>query len=265
MALAHASLSASSVAYHDIFDYPLRRDELKKWECKLVCKTSLETDGKYYFLKGRSGLVKKRLQRQAHSEKLLKRAKDAAGLLSKIPTVQVVAVTGSLAMMNARKGSDIDLLIITNKGTLWTTRAIVLVALALGGFGVRRAGSGEEAGKLCLNLWLDESDLGWDEENIYTAHEIAQVIPLVNKNNTYQKFLAANRWILNYWPHAVKITGYKSKSTNYILLGLLEPIFRLAQYLYMKSKITSEIISPSRAIFHPRNLSKKIMGLLHAR
>ena len=56
-------------------------------------------------------------------------------------------------------------------------------------------------------MWLDESDMVWQrkDRNIYTAHEIAQIVPLINKDKTYEKFLSHNRWILDFWPNAVKI------------------------------------------------------------
>ena len=49
---------------------------------------------------------------------------------------------------------------------------------------------------ICLNLWLDESalEIPVDQRNLYTAHELAQMKPRVNKDGTYEKMMWANRW-----------------------------------------------------------------------
>ena len=70
------------------------------------------------------------------------------------------------ALNNAKKNSDIDLLIITSKNTLWTTRIISFALLKFAGFKLRRAGDKNEKDKLCLNMWLDESDLVLKKRNI---------------------------------------------------------------------------------------------------
>ena len=92
---------------------------------------------------------------------------------------------------NNLKNSDIDLLIITRKNMLWTTRALVYGVLKVMGYQLRKPEQKSEKDKLCLNMWLDETSLVWDrkDRNIYTGHEIAQIVPLINKKNIYEKFL----------------------------------------------------------------------------
>ena len=122
-------------------------------------------------------------------------------------------------------------------------------------------------------MWLDESDLIWDkaDRNIYTAHEIAQIVPLINKDNVYEKFLYLNKWILLYWPNSVKIKDLGSKMYDaknlisyilYLITRLLENVTYRLQYQYMKSKITREIITPTRAIFHPNDWGKVVIKKL---
>jgi hypothetical protein len=176
----------------------------------------------------------------------------------------MVAVTGSLAMENATDKSDIDLMIVTKSGTLWTTRLLSYFLLKLLNFKVRKPFDKNEKDKLCLNVWLDESSLAWMKRNIYTAHEIAQIVPLVNKDKTYEKLLSKNNWILSYWPDSVKIKKIKyAKSTSPSWpFRFLEKTLYGIQRLYMKGKITSEVVSSDRALFHPQDWSKVVLDRL---
>lgn len=256
----------STLKYHNIFDYPLRRDEIVHWYTPYKTKAgslSIQKKDDYYFLSGREDLVIKRKLRQKASLKKLKTAKTVAHMLSVIPTIKMIAVTGSLAMMNADPASDIDFMIITKKGTLWATRVLTLLILAINKISTRRFGEKNQKDKICLNLWLDESALSWPKRNIFTAHEIAQVLPILEKDWTYEEFLRKNRWIKKYWPNAVSFfdskKSKKTKTRNWeALFKLIEPFSYFTQRLYMRGKITNETISKNKAAFHPINLSKII-------
>jgi predicted nucleotidyltransferase len=271
-----------SVCYHDIFDYPLTQKELSKWkagrkvsriknlELKIGCKSD------FYFLKGREEIVKRRLQREKYSKGKLKIALKAARLLSLVPSVKMVAITGSLAMSNADANSDIDLLIITKNNSLWTTRVMAFLFLKLNKFALRTPGVKNEKDKLCLNIWLDESDPVWSNKNLYTAHEICQIIPLANKNKTYERFIAKNSWVQDFWPNALKTSSKRRVATSktgkslsnpilhstYYILQIFEPLAYFLQRLYMRGKISKEVVGPTRAIFHPRDLSRFVASRL---
>lgn len=254
-----------SVFYHDIFEYPLTFSELIKWTSKNPPRTKTKVVYKngFYFVDRNSCLVYKRESRKRFSQKKTKIAERASKIIALVPTVRMVGLSGSLAMRNAEKGSDIDIIIITKKGRLWTTRMVVYLILRLLGLPLRNPHSLKQKDKLCLNIWLDESDLGWGkkERNFYTAHEILQIVPLVNKERTYERFLQENKWAFGYWPNAVDFRPIKN-NTLYTKLGNLNPIESLAykiQHFYMRSKITREVVKPTRAIFHPNDLSRKIM------
>ena len=247
-----------SIIYHDIFDYPLTIFELIKWNAgdkvKLLKNQDIKVVGKrgYFFIKDREGIILKRFMRKRISARKVVIAKRAAKILSFIPTIKMVAVTGALAMENANEEADIDLMIITSKGTLWTTRLFTLLLLDILGIPRRKYGDRNQKNKLCLNIWLDENNLAWRKRNMFTAHEIAQIKPLVNKEETYEKFISKNKWITDYWPNAVKVQSYP-RQTNLrpSLLTFFEPLTRKFQLWYMKDKVTREVITPTRALFHP--------------
>lgn len=252
----------ASVKYHDIFEYPLKAEEIVKWQCKIRLKKEKDVIFKkgFYFLEGREEILKKRLGKNVFSEKKLLIAIKAAKVLGKIPYVRFVGITGALAMNNAGINSDIDLLVITQQGRLWTTRLLSYIALILSGYKIRNPNNKDEKDKLCLNMWLDESALIWNkmDRNIYTAHEIAQIVPLINKKNIYEYFIYKNSWIKKYWPAAVDVFrsryGYKNEGSV-----LLEEICFKIQKFYMSGKMTREIATPHLAIFHPNDWGRVII------
>lgn len=271
-----------SLIYHGIFDYPLTAGELAKWavgpkaEIRIKPEQFVEEKNGLYFLKGREGVVYKRLLKKRISKRKINIAKDAAKLLSIIPSIKMVAITGSLAMENAPHDSDIDLLLMTANNTLWTTRALSLLLLKLAGFPLRRFGDKEQNDKLCLNMWIDEKALSWPlgNRNVYTAHEIAQIKPLVNKCKAYERFMGQNKWVGDYWPNAVRMTKepknqrtkeqkrfFSSSFLNFFSL-VVERLAFLLQYTYMKKKITREKIDSHRAIFHPNDWGEVVLRQL---
>jgi hypothetical protein len=246
----------ASIIYHDLFDFSLTEIELKKWS---VNPQKIKKLGRY------SQPKKKRLRtiREKSSQKKLLIARQAVRWMQAIPTIQFVGITGSLAMMNAKDNADIDFLIITSRGTLWITRLMTYLLLKTARFSIRSSKSKDEKDKLCLNMWMDEEDLKIKQKNIYTAHEIAQIIPLVNKSNTYERFVGANPWVFDYWPNAISVkhqtTSVKRKAR------VLNTLAYKIQYLHMKNRITREQISLTRAFFHPFDWGERVLEELEKR
>lgn len=262
----------ASIYYHDIFDYPLNLNELITWLPKdpSFCPQGLNVVSKngYYFLEGREGLVYKRILKSRVSEKKLEIAKKAAKIIGFIPTIKMIGVTGSLAMKNSNEEGDIDLIIVTKSGKLWTSRLIVYMLTKLFGIKTRVQGDKNQKDRLCLNIWMDEGDLKWkaNDRNIYTAHEIAQIVALVNKDNTFEKFIRENKWICQFWPKAipVKETQNKRKKKETRTMGTVERFAYWLQYTYMKGNITREVVSPTRALFHPQNWGGVVLSRLES-
>lgn len=255
-----------SVFYHDLFDFPLNLQELIRWRlAEDFSNTELATQvlhrNGYFFIEGKEGVVYKRTLRKRISDKKVEIAKKASKVLSLVPGVLMVAVTGSLAMDNAADESDVDLMIVTKSGRLWTTRLLSYSLTKIFGIETRRSGDKDQKDKLCMNIWLDESDLKWTKNrNIYTAHEIAQIKPILSKENTYERFLFENRWILRYWPNSVRMVKQKVDKKTAVKPSLLERLAYKFQYNRMRSKITREMVTPTRALFHPEDWSNIVLS-----
>ena len=266
----------SSIIYHDMFDYPLTFRDMIRWRTgsrvkPLMQEAVVVQSAGFYHLEGERPLVLKRIMRSRISSKKTVIAKKAAKILSLIPSIKMVGLTGALAMGNACEDSDIDLLIITSRGTLWSTRAVVYALLKTLRMIIRKPGDKNQKDKLCLNIWMDEADLEWDKRsrNIFTAHEIAQIEPLYYSGGIYETLMNSNRWVSKYWPNAVQKKYFENKMNNnlyqrvlVIPLRIFEPITKQVQMLYMKKKVTRETITPTKALFHPIDWSSIVIDRL---
>lgn len=275
-----------TLAYADIFDYPLTSEEifrflitdnpvnfgaLKKTLDRMDkdgSRIGSDEQGELFFLRGRKELVSLRKIREKISQKKLKLAQKIACLLKIIPTIKLIGVTGRLAMKNAESDDDIDFLIITSGNRLWLTRLMAVILLEL--LGKRRRPKQERVkNKICLNMFLDEDwlILPPNERDLYTAHEVVQLRPLWDRNHTHTRFLEANQWVSGYLPNAMgedtKILGYKDTKTatrkkflNILTsrcLNVDEVFARNLQFWYMGKHRTTEIVSSHRALFHPES------------
>jgi len=150
----------------------------------------------FYFLKGRQKIVSQRIERQKIADQKWKKIRRIAKFLQLIPFIRLVAVSGSLAMNNPRKESDIDLLIITQYGRIWTCRALTTLFIHL--IGQRRHGSLIE-NRVCLNHYLTNHSLKIPFKSLYNAQTYVHLVPLWEAEpSLYRRFQKANSWIKNY-------------------------------------------------------------------
>ena len=264
-----------ALLYHDIFEYPLTVKELARWRGgpKLKLRRgrpkTVFLDG-FFVLKNKEAQIEKRRIKEEISRKKLKMLATIVPYFKSHKNVLMIGITGSLAMQSSTEDSDIDLMIVTRKGTLWTTRLGVLLYFLRNKTKIRRAGNTDQVDRLCLNMWLDEEDL-IIEPNVrspYTAHEIAQVLPLVNKEHIFEEFVSKNLWVKDYWPNALNSAGLDTeKSRLKIGIGyqVLEKVAYLLQKIYMSRKITREVVAPTRAFFHPFDWNLKMKKELEER
>lgn len=253
-----------AIIYHSLFNYVLSKEELVRW--KAGKSLSLLSSKEKNFVQQKSKKIVRRDLVDINKAKM-EIAKKAAATLSKIPSILFIGVTGSLSMNNAKDESDIDFMIITKANTLWFTRIFSLLLLLFSGFEIRRAQNKDEKNKICLNLWLDEHsfDLPYMPRNAYTAHEIAQTVPLQNKNETYSRWIKENEWVSGYWPNAMSISSSKLKKSqmnNSFILLILNMFFYVLQRIYMNNKITNEKVSLHYAYFHPFDWGGIVMSEL---
>jgi len=147
-------------------------------------------------LSGRRDLVAQRLERNKLAEKKYRRVRRVVWFLREVPFVRSVAVAGRLAMKNVENKSDLDLLIVLEKGHIFTGRMLVTAVVQV--LGMRRHGK-KIANRICLNHFLtDEFNVG--VQDMFSAHEYAFALPIF-KPEVFWGFYQKNNWIKEYKPN----------------------------------------------------------------
>ncbi|MEZ4666789.1 MAG: hypothetical protein R3E39_02515 [Anaerolineae bacterium] len=199
-----------TVLYADVFSFPMKADEIHHYliadepfslaeiEQTLLTSTSLkrhlERHDQYIFYKGRHHLIEIRVAHEKASEVLWKQAITWGKLLARLPFVQMVGLTGALAVRNAADGDDdLDFLLVTRANRVWIARAFAILLVRM----ARLVGI-----TLCPNYVLAETSLYQNRQDIFTAHEVAQMIPL-HGQDIYRRFREENDWVYDYLPNAL--------------------------------------------------------------
>ncbi len=269
-----------TLLYFDIFHFPPQKEEL--WQFleykedmsnffEKLDKLKIPKYKNYYYFQNKQN-VDLRISREKINNLKLKKAFKLIKKLSFIPTIKFIGISGSLAMRNSNTEDDIDLFIITTANLTWFTRLIcVLILINLGVY--RRSKDHVVSNKICLNYLISENALGFSNSshNLYLAHEITQMLPVLNVDNTYQKFINANKWVYNFLPNiSHRINNYEinyvrnvsilwEKIIQIIQIIKIEKLARFIQWQYMKRKITREKVSNNILAFHPINYEKQIL------
>ena len=213
------SLSESIIktfVFFDIFDRPLTAFEAHKWLWSEAAKLEdlqatlntpnpkIEAKNGFFFLSGRKKIVEDGSQRQIWNDKKIVRARWAAKILSAAPFIKLIAVCNTLSFGAASPQSDVDFFIVAQSGRLWMARFCSVLILSL--FGLRRHGK-KVANRICLSFFLADDNLNLESvalknpSDIYLVYWIAKLVPLVNRNQTLEKFWQANSWTKQYLPN----------------------------------------------------------------
>lgn len=276
-----------TLVYADLFDYPLKAWEIHKWligkkatlrqleKALARLNKKIKIQKGYYFLPRRDALVSKRKKREKYSAQYLQRAMWIGQLFKLIPWIKLVGVSGNVAMDNASKVDDIDLMIVTRKKRLWISRIIMLGLLEIVGKRRKRGDSGKKAsGKICINLLLEENQLAQRNKDIYVAHEVLQMRVLWQKDGIYQKYLEDNQWAFQYLPNWITSQKFEVRSSesrftkkktsslviHHSVHDVLESIAKWVQLKYMSKPKGAERISDSALYFHPRDYRPEILS-----
>ena len=186
----------------------------------LVQKNNIQSHSGYYFFPGRQELVEKRLKMHALAQIKWKRLRHIAWFLQVIPFLEMVAVSGSLAREFTHEDSDLDVLLVTKAGRIWTVRFIVTVTLDL--FHLRRRPIGPTRNLVCLNHYLAQDGLALPYQSLYTALEYARIIPLFGEK-VCAEFREANReWIEKYLARLLRdeVDNLKQVRKSKFLIGV---------------------------------------------
>lgn len=214
-----AAAILSTLAYFDLFDYPLTREELYRWLWYTEMVTTPEFEGfleqlqgehkiifseGYYVLPNRSFVVQMRQKKIPWIEKKMRRATRACRILRWVPFVEAVFVSNTVAAGVAKKASDIDLLVIAKEGRLYLARLLVTGVLSL--FRLRRTRE-IITDRICLCFYLtpkafDLASIRMGDPDIYLVYWLDQLVPVYDPRYIRDELLSANTWARHSLPRA---------------------------------------------------------------
>jgi hypothetical protein len=113
-------------------------------------------------------------------------------ILGGLPFIRMVALTGSLAVLNSEESGDLDYMLVAAQGRVWTARGFAIL------FGRLTARMGYV---LCPNLIVSENALEWTQRDLYSARELCQMVP-VTGTSVYARLRRINRWTELLLPNA---------------------------------------------------------------
>jgi hypothetical protein len=194
-----------SVVYASLFEYPLTLAQLQEsligeradtqaletwYECSPTLQAAIEREEGYYFPRGRRDLLATRHGREATSRRLLRDHERPLALVMRMPFVRMVAISGSLAHLNAERGADLDLFVIAAPHRVWSvTVTTLLIARCLGW-----------RDRLCLNYVVSEHALMVSPADLFSANQIVHLQPLSGAA-VYRRFLDENRFVERFYPN----------------------------------------------------------------
>lgn len=194
-----------AVTYAALFDYPLTLSQLREslagvaadeatiaawWRQSALLQATIARRDGLFFPAGRADLINTRGRREAVSREMLDRHRRMLTLVARMPFVRMVALSGSLAHLNAERAADVDLFVITRANRVWlVTVAVLLISKALGW---RR--------RLCMNYIVSERQLAITPADLFAANQIIHLRPLLG-GRVYQRFLDANPFVSRCYPN----------------------------------------------------------------
>lgn len=221
-----------TLLYFDIFSHPLNKSELysligtspgrEEFEASLTDLISMNlvaNESGHYFLIDGTSSIKERMNKLNRSMRYHRIARIVSALIYCHPFVKGVLVSGSLSKSAFSKKDDIDYFIIAEPGRVWLCKALLMIFKKVFMLNSRKY--------FCLNYFIGSNSLEIDDKNIFTATEIAYLIPLRN-SELCGKFFLANDWISEFFPNlTIDLAGcskglspFPKKIAEYLLKGV---------------------------------------------
>jgi predicted nucleotidyltransferase len=278
-----------TMLYFDIFDYPLSSTEVFRFlgtnsltEEKVVASLEelatrkiVHKFDEFYSVQPAEGNISRRVKGNAEAIRYLTIARRKAQLISKFPFVRAVLASGSLAKGYMDHNSDIDFFIVTAPGRLWIARTLLVL--------YKRIFLLNSHKYFCVNYFVDEDHLEIEDKNLFTATELATVIPLYG-GKIYSQLLRKNSWIRERFPNfterpTMNVPDTSTRGLKKILEAIINFIFvnQIEAYcqavtmnrwrrLYEKkySKADFDIAFKSKGYAsknHPQHFQRKVMEL----
>ncbi len=196
-----------TVAYFDLFEYPLTADQIYAFLPRnsvsaehvvhsvksLVTEKRLSHHNGFYFLPtGDPAITRERMEREVRAQRMLSYARRVAAFIKQFPFIRGIFITGSLSKNVADHSSDIDFMIVTAPERLWIVRMMLTMFRKIFLLGSRKF--------FCTNYYVTEHGLTLDRRNTYTALEVVTTKVLWNKE-AFLEYQRHNAWTKQFLPN----------------------------------------------------------------
>jgi len=198
-----------TIAYFDLCDFAPTLLDIERWLLKtdklhtlsdiksaLASHPKIASKEGFYFLRGREALVTLRKQKYSWTEQKWKRARRYIRFLACMPYVEGIWLVNSMGWENAKQQSDIDLLIVTTPGHIWSARFWTTAMMRL----LRQRPHEQLQDRaLCLSLYVSADSLNLQpyqltQNDIHYQFWANQCSPLYD-NGHYAQFVQQNAWL----------------------------------------------------------------------
>lgn len=196
-----------TLIYYDIFNYPLKAKEVFRFlgmnsvseKDVEITLNALSDQGyiyrfkEFYSLQPKEANIVRRLNGNTQAQQSLPTAKKIALLIAKFPFTRAVMASGSLSKDYMDENSDFDFFIVTAENRLWICRMLLAM--------YKRVFLNNSHKFFCANYFVDTKHMEIEEKNLFTATELASVIPLYGCEYYHQLQDINHKWLLNYFPN----------------------------------------------------------------
>jgi hypothetical protein len=218
-----------TLLYYDVFTYPLKAQEIYHYLDrnsvsihdvtnqleKLKAEKIIFQYEDFYTVRQNPALVNRRINGNKRAAESLPFAVEKAKLISRFPFVRGVMASGSLSKDFMDENSDLDFFIVASEKRVWITRMLLVLYKKL---------FLRNSHKLfCINYFVDENHLEIEEKNIFTATELASIIPLCGKNSYVQLMKRNDHWLRSFFPN------YSTRSTQNVIPESTSTFKRIAE------------------------------------
>ncbi len=282
-----------TVAFFSLFEYPLTAFQIWKWLVKPGVAYALEDvqsalatsdwlkarltcqDG-FFVLTGQERMIATRHQRFLDATRKFKRLRRVGRYLAFLPMVKILAVCNSLAWMNTKVESDIDLFLLTKPGRVWTTRFFAVLPLKLLGLRPKRGA----VDPVCLSFFAsteaaDLRPLRLRKDDLYLAQWVRSLVPIADRQ-AFAGFTRVNDWASGIFPNSFAVRPahprrFRLTSKRRDLARIVEPFFRRLQRSRLPQELralanrdTRVVVSDTMLKFHPNDRRQEFCDKLEA-
>ncbi len=156
------------------------------------------SDGQNVCVPGLKDKLSKKADDLHLSGKLIRSRRAGLKILGWLPFISFVGICGSIAAGNPAETKerelDLDVFVISKNQWYWLTYILLSFYRDFIGRWTKNP--------LCFNYIMDTSDLVVKHQNLYTATEIINLVPISGRKGLNQ-FLNANRWVNDYFPSTI--------------------------------------------------------------